>query len=492
MRVRRDHHGRTGRRGRTSARWRGAGVVVAAAALSLTVGAVPASAAGGYTVTATIAVGSFPSGVAVDSAVGTVYVVNSGGGSVSVIDEATGTVTATIAVGIAPTGIAVDPAAGTVYVVNHATDTLSVIDEATGTVTATIAVGSGAAGVAVDPTTGNVYVTDHAASSVSVIDAATNSVTGTIAVGAEPAGVAVDSTTGTVYVTNTTDGTVSVIDEATGTVTATIGVGTQPAGVAVDPTTGTVYVTNAFAATVSVIDAATGTVTATVAVGTDPSGAAADPATHTAYVTNFSDGTVSVISAAPALPAPNVKVTSSQHPSTFGQSVTFTATVSPVDGGTITFSNGATALCTAVVLTQVSSSKYQATCTTTALPAGEQVTVTAVYPGDASYATATGTRTQTVKRAPTTLTARIHVGSHGQYTLLATLTGAGHVVGGEPVSFSTGSTQLCTPDTSTLGTASCVLTSTQTSLVKKDHDTIRARYLGNTSYKGSTTTASAG
>ena len=67
MRVRRDHHAGAGQRGRTSARWRGA-VVVAAAALSLAVGAVPASAAGGYTVTATIPVGSHPDGVAVDPA----------------------------------------------------------------------------------------------------------------------------------------------------------------------------------------------------------------------------------------------------------------------------------------------------------------------------------------------------------------------------------------------------------------------------------------
>ena len=366
MRARRDHHASADHRGRTSVRWRGAAVVVAAAALSLTLGAVPASAAAGYSVTATIAVGSFPSGVAVDSAAGTVYVVNSGGGSVSVIDEATGAVTNTINVGIAPTGIAVDPAAGTVYVVNHATDTVSVIDEATGTVTAT------------------------------------------------------------------------------------------------------------------------------VPVGMDPSDVVADPATHTAFATNFSDGTVSVISTAPALPTPVVRVTSGQHPSTFGQKVTFTATVQPVDGGTITFSNGTTALCSAVALTQVSGSKYRATCTTTALPAGEKVTVTAVYPGDASYGTATGTLTQTVKRAPTTLTARIHVGTHGQYNVIALLTGAGQRVSGEPVSFSTGSTHLCTPVTNARGRANCVLTSAQTSLVHKDKDTVRVTFTGDTNYKTSTTTASAG
>jgi hypothetical protein len=49
-----DHHADTGQRGRTPARWRATAAstaVVAAAALSLAAGAVPASAAGAYTVT---------------------------------------------------------------------------------------------------------------------------------------------------------------------------------------------------------------------------------------------------------------------------------------------------------------------------------------------------------------------------------------------------------------------------------------------------------
>ena len=342
------------------------------------------------------------------------------------------------------------------------------------------------------PVTNLFYVANPGTNTVSVVNASTNTVTATVRVGHTPAAVAANPHLPAVYAANESDNTVSVIDTLTDTVTATIPVGTQPAGVAVDPTTGTVYVDNAFGATVSVIDEATGTVTATVPVGMDPSDVVADPATHTAFATNFSDGTVSVISTAPALPTPVVRVTSGQHPSTFGQKVTFTATVQPVDGGTITFSNGTTALCSAVALTQVSGSKYRATCTTTALPAGEKVTVTAVYPGDASYGTATGTLTQTVKRAPTTLTARIHVGTHGQYDVIAILTGAGQRVSGEPVSFSTGSTHLCTPVTNARGRANCVLTSAQTSLVHKDKDTVRVTFTGDTNYKTSTTTASAG
>ena len=193
----------------------------------------------------------------------------------------------------------------------------------------------------------------------------------------------------------------SVIDAGTNAVTATIPVGYGPGGFAVDPGTGTIYVVNNGAGTVSVIDAPTNTVTATIPVGASPFEAAVDPATHTAYVTNVGDNTVSVINA--DLPGPVTTVTSSQDPSTFGQKVTFTATIAPDDGGTITFSSGATVLCAAVPLTHVGGSTYTAKCAATALPAGFN-TITAAYPGDTGYAASSDTLTQTVARASTALT----------------------------------------------------------------------------------------
>ena len=63
-------------------------------------------------------------------------------------------------------------------------------------------------------------------------------------------------------------------------------------------------------------------------------------------------------------------------------------------------------------------------------------------------------------RAPTALTARI--GLSPRLTLTATLTAAGQPLSGQPVSFSTGPTHLCTRDTSTRGVANCVLTLWQT------------------------------
>jgi len=404
-------------------------------------GAAPASAAGGYTVTATIEVGGGPDGVAVDPAVHTAYVTNIDDDTVSVIDEASSAVTGTIGVGGGPFAVAVDPAVHTAYVTNGGNGTVSVIDETTGAVTSTIAVGAG------------------------------------------PDGVAVDSAAHTAYVANGGAGTVSVIDETTGAVTATIAVGSGPAGVAVDSAAHTAYVTN-LAGTVSVIDETTGAVTATVPVGSDPDGVAVDPTTHTAYVTNENASTVSVISA--ALPTPVTTVTSSRNPSPAGQDVTFTAMVGPANGGTITFSRGATALCRAVSLTQVSAGKYDATCTTNTLAAGRRM-INAVYAGDASYATSAGTLTQTITRIPTALTERIRLNAQQVITLTATLTSSGRPLSGQPVSFSTGPTRLCTPHTSTTGVVTCVLTGPQTLLAEHDTDTIRARYPGSTGYRPSST-----
>jgi YVTN family beta-propeller protein len=297
MRARGAHRVRADRRGGT-VRWRRVVIITVAAALPLTVvaaAAQPASAAGGYTVTATIGVGSDPDGVAVDSAAGTVYVANSGAGTVSVIDAATNAVTATIGVGSDPKGVAVDPAAGTVYVTNSTgAGTVSVIDAATNALTATIPVGSEPVGVAVDPAVGTVYVANSGAGTVSVIDAATNTVTATIPIKpaefaqyANPFAVAVDPAAGTVYVTNDNSGsagTVSVIDVATNAVTATIYVGEVPEGVAVDPAAGTVYATNWDSGSVSVIDMTTNTVTATTGGGRNPSAVAVDPGAGTVYV----------------------------------------------------------------------------------------------------------------------------------------------------------------------------------------------------------------
>ena len=76
-------------------------------------------------------------------------------------------------------------------------------------------------------------------------------------------------------------------------------------------------------------------------------------------------------------------VASSLNPSTYGGSVTFTASYAgsgPTPTGTVTFEDGATVLGASTLNSGV------ATLTTTSLPAGASQTITAVYSGDSHYA----------------------------------------------------------------------------------------------------------
>jgi YVTN family beta-propeller protein len=80
------------------------------------------------------------------------YVVNSGDGTVSVIDTATNTVVGTpIPVGDSPFLVAVAPDGKHAYVTNLTSNTVSVIDTASNTVAATVPVGSNPIGVDIVP-----------------------------------------------------------------------------------------------------------------------------------------------------------------------------------------------------------------------------------------------------------------------------------------------------------------------------------------------------
>ncbi|MFE3798654.1 protein kinase domain-containing protein [Nocardia tengchongensis] len=208
-----------------------------------------------------------------------------------------------VAVGKNPQGVAVDATTHNVYVANTTGGTVSILDGTTLAVTATIGNIPSAQGVAVDPQTRTVYVTDYAdAGKVFVIDANTNTVTATIAVGANPDEIAVDPHTHLVYVTNVTldplaegqtgprvaskPGSVSVIDPRARAVTATVGVGIRPIEVVFDADRSRLYVGMDGDNSVSVIDVSTNTVAATVAVGQGPLGLALDHRSGTLYVAN--------------------------------------------------------------------------------------------------------------------------------------------------------------------------------------------------------------
>jgi YVTN family beta-propeller protein len=155
------------------------------------------------TVVDTIPVGTSPQGVAINPNGTKIYVANASSNNVSVITRSVitfsralnfnqrDTVSATVAVGAQPFGVAVTPDGGTVYVTNSHQQqsvggSVSVIAASSNTVTQTITVGNLPFGVAVTPDGSKVYVANMSDATVSVISTASNMATGTVTVGSNP------------------------------------------------------------------------------------------------------------------------------------------------------------------------------------------------------------------------------------------------------------------------------------------------------------------
>lgn len=130
---------------------------------------------------------------------------------------------------------------------------------------------------------------------------------------------------------------------------------------------------------------------------------------------------------------------SSLNPSTFGQTVTFAATVAPSATGTITFTDGTNTLGTAPL------ANGTATLTTSALAAGTH-SITAAYSGDANFtASSSSALPQTVQPAPSTIGvfSSLSPSIFGQsVTLSATVTPQNGGSAGGTVTFYDGTTVL--------------------------------------------------
>ena len=175
-------------------------------------------------------------------------------------------------------------------------------------------------------------------------------------------------------------------------------------------------------------------------------------------------------------------VASDQNPSTFGQSVTFSATVAatpPGAGtptGTVTFLDGASPIGTGTLLGGV------ATLTTSALTGGNH-TITTSYNGDGSFSGSTGSLTgnpQVVNTAETstTVTSDANPSVFGQMVAFtATVASPGGTPTGT-VTFLDGATTI---GTGTLQNGTATLT---TSALAVGNHTITASYTGDTNFNG--------
>jgi len=201
-------------------------------------------------------------------------------------------------------------------------------------------------------------------------------------------------------------------------------------------------------------------------------------------------------------------VLSTPDPSSYGQSVTFTATVSvsapgstalATPTGTVTFSDGTTVLGTGTLSTDRTTGVTTATFTTYALVAGTHA-ITAAYAGDTNYLKSDSTQdplTQTVNQATTTTTLTSTAASAtypASITITATIgvVAPGTTQAGSPtgsVTFSV--TDAANGSTRTLGTepvstASGVTTATLTTTdLPPGSDSVTASYAGDANFLAS-------
>lgn len=143
-------------------------------------------------VVATITVGPNPGAdagqITVDAQTGRAFVTAPSlpgliGKTVSVLDTSAGTLLRTVAVGANPTGVAVDTRSGHVFVGNADDGTVSMLDARSGVVLRTIAVGGPLGVMAVDATTARLFVPNPGKGTVSVLNTRSGALDATINVG---------------------------------------------------------------------------------------------------------------------------------------------------------------------------------------------------------------------------------------------------------------------------------------------------------------------
>jgi hypothetical protein len=158
---------------------------------------------------------------------------------------------------------------------------------------------------------------------------------------------------------------------------------------------------------------------------TGAEGAAIDPVTGDFLFSTFggANRVIQVRGFVPPLAPTTTVVTPSANPSTFGQSVTFTATVTGASAtGTVTFQDNGTNIagCVGIAL-----AAGRATCTTSTLTVGSH-TIVASYSGDSANAASSGSVTQTVNAVAPTATTNIPTLSEwGMAILVALMAGFG-------------------------------------------------------------------
>jgi YVTN family beta-propeller protein len=163
-----------------------------------------------------------------------VFVVAQGNGTapgyVDIINTANDTVGGSLQVGLGPTSISLDTVLNRLYVANTAGNSVTVLDATSVTlgvtppikILGTTQVGSAPVSVAGLPNGLSFYVANSGSNNVSVVSSSSFLVTGTVPVGTSPVWVATEPSSTKVYAANSGSGNISIIQVSNNTVTVTM------------------------------------------------------------------------------------------------------------------------------------------------------------------------------------------------------------------------------------------------------------------------------
>jgi YVTN family beta-propeller protein len=247
----------------------------------------------------TVYVGEYPHGIAMSQDGKKVYVVNSGDGTVSVINTTTNDVVTNINVEDSLTEVTLSPDGKKLYVARPSK--ICVIDTETNKVNATLTTDTTSV-LSIYSPDGKRYIGrmfKEVPSESVYLATYWDEIILTIYLGYEAKGAMFGPDGKMLYVTNGNTNTVSVIDTKNDTLIATDNVGFGSRGVAVSLDGKILYETNGDFNTVSILNATTKNVRATVNVGKKPYGVAVSPDGNKVYVTNSGSNTISIIDMPP-------------------------------------------------------------------------------------------------------------------------------------------------------------------------------------------------
>jgi YVTN family beta-propeller protein len=226
-----------------------------------------------------------------------IYIADSDGGDVSVIDGATGLIVATVPTASGVYALAYNPVNDKLYCASSIDDKVTILAARTSEVTNRLRVDHDPSSLVYNPANNRVYCQGPASHRMIVIDGTTDQIRASVPAGISSAALICNFAENKVYCANRDDSSISVIDGRSDSVVARVRVGEKPGALVYDPVASKVYCASGSRDSVYVISGITDSVIAVVPVGDGPVSLAYSAAFDKVYCGNERGNSVTVIDA---------------------------------------------------------------------------------------------------------------------------------------------------------------------------------------------------